>query len=96
MISKHNINNKKVGVFKNGIVLRNVKKVNNQKSNILKNKLKIQDKIIISYIGTHGLAHGLRFILRSIQKVKNKNIIFIFIGDGAEKENLLNFLKVKN
>ena len=99
LISKHNINNKKVGVFKNGIVLRNVKKVNNQKSNILKNKLKIQDKIIISYIGTHGLAHGLRFILRSIQKVKNKNIIFIFIGDGAEKENLLKFskkLKIKN
>ena len=47
----------------------------------------------------HGLAHGLRFILRSIQKVKNKNIIFIFIGDGAEKGNLLKFskkLKIKN
>ena len=99
LINQHNIDENKIGIFKNGI---NIEMINKQKSiNVydLKQKLGLKNKIVISYIGTHGLAHALTFILNSIQKINNPKIHFLFIGDGAEKNNLVEFsklLKVKN
>ena len=59
----------------------------------LKESLGLKNKIVISYLGTHGLAHGLKFILESISKISNPDIHFLFIGDGAEKENLIKYSK---
>ena len=59
----------------------------------LKASLGLQNKTIISYIGTHGLAHGLKFILESISKISNPRLHFLFIGDGAEKEKLIEYSK---
>jgi hypothetical protein len=56
----------------------------------------LEGKFIVGYIGTHGMAHGLDFILNSIQKVKDKNIHFLFIGDGSEKVELLKLAKKIN
>ena len=47
-------------------------------------------------MGTHGLAHGLEFILKSISEISNPEIHFLFIGDGAEKQNLINYSKKLN
>ena len=55
----------------------------------LQEKLGLKDKFVISYIGTHGMAHGLDFIIKSISKITDKDIHFLFIGDGAEKENIV-------
>ena len=37
------------------------------------------------------MAHGLDFILESIKglEVKHPELLFLFVGDGAEKENLI-------
>ena len=59
----------------------------------LKESLGLKNKIIISYLGTHGLAHGLKFILESISKISNPDLHFLFIGDGAEKQNLIKYSK---
>ena len=48
---------------------------------------------MISFLGTHGLAHGLRFILDSISKIKDTKYHFLFVGDGSEKQNLLEYSK---
>lgn len=45
-------------------------------------------KIVVGYIGTHGLAHGLDFVVRAATKVTDDRVHFIFVGDGAERENL--------
>jgi len=52
-------------------------------------KLGLSDKFIVGYIGTHGLAHSLDFIVRSIAKVDDKNIHFLFVGDGAMKQKIM-------
>ena len=99
LINQHNIEEDKIGVFKNGINLKLIKRFSTKDVDDLKQKLGLTDKIIISYIGTHGFAHALDFILSSIQKIKNSNIHFLFIGDGAEKKKLLAFsksLKINN
>ena len=59
--------------------------------NILK-QLGLQGKFIVGYIGTHGMAHKLDFILNSIIDLDD-NIRFLFIGDGAEKKKLLELNK---
>lgn len=99
LINQHNIEEDKIGVFKNGINLKLIKRLSTNDVDNLRQKLGLTDKIIISYIGTHGLAHALDFILSSIQKIKNSKIHFLFIGDGAEKKKLIAFsksLKVNN
>lgn len=70
-----------------------------EKNQELLKSLGLENKFIIGYIGTHGMAHSLDFIVTSISKIEDKDIHFLFIGDGAMKEKVLeiaNDLKIKN
>jgi len=59
----------------------------------LLNSLGLKDKFIIGYIGTHGMAQGLEFIIDSIQNLEDKNIHFLFVGTGAKKEATVKLVK---
>ena len=61
------------------------------KDQLLLNELGLNGKIIVGYIGTHGMAHKLDFILSSALELKNlyPQYHFLFIGSGAERSNLL-------
>lgn len=52
--------------------------------------LGLEGKFVVSYIGTIGMAHGLGTVLQVAAKVcdENSSIVFVLIGEGAEKENL--------
>ena len=56
----------------------------------IRNKLGLEGKFVIGYIGTHGLAHSLDFIIKSIADYKTNFIHFLFVGDGSEKSSLVN------
>lgn len=81
----------KIVLHTNGVDLENFQP--KEKNNSLLNKLGLKDKIIVSYIGTLGMAHSLDFIIRAAKKVKNPEIHFLFVGGGAEKENLIELKK---
>lgn len=60
------------------------------KDNGLIQKLGLEDKKIIGYIGTHGMAHKLDFILDCAHNMSGKNNYhFLLIGSGAERDNLV-------
>ena len=62
-------------------------------------RFNLNDKFIIGYIGTHGMAHSLDFIVSSIANIKDESIHFLFIGDGAMKQKIVelaNSLALKN
>jgi len=60
----------------------------------LKEQLNLQGKHVIGYIGTHGLAHKLDFILRCAKEMDgNSDFHFLFIGNGAAKDDLLKLKK---
>lgn len=59
------------------------------KDQLLLDHLNLNGKFIIGYIGTHGLAHSLDFIVRSIAKIADPDIHFLFIGDGAMKSTVV-------
>ena len=56
----------------------------------LLNQLGLKDKFIVGYIGTHGMAHSLDFIITTISKIKDEKFHFLFVGDGAVKEKIVN------
>tara|TARA_B100001057_G_C22855061_1_gene952381 strand:- start:34 stop:1251 length:1218 start_codon:yes stop_codon:yes gene_type:complete len=91
-IYSHNINSKKIGVFTNGVDRSSIS-FNHHKINKIKDDLDLNGKIIITYIGTIGMAHGLKFIVETIIKMNNSSIVFVFVGDGSEKEILVKKVK---
>jgi len=46
-------------------------------------------RILALYAGTHGMAHSLGTIMEAAERLKDEPIDFLMIGDGAEKETLL-------
>ena len=67
-----------------------------EKDSQILNSLGLKDKFIVGYIGTHGMAHGLEFIIESIKDLEDKNIHFLFIGTGAKKEATVALAKKLN
>lgn len=69
------------------------------KDHDLLSALKLDGKFVIGYIGTHGLAHGLDFIIRAAAKIDHPSVHFLFIGAGAAKADavrLASDLKLSN
>lgn len=52
-------------------------------------RLGLKDKFVVGYIGTHGMAHSLDFIVRSLSQIEDGSIHFLFIGDGAMKKSVV-------
>jgi len=49
-----------------------------------------KDQFVVGYIGTHGMAHRLETVLEAADMLRDhSDIKFLFVGDGAEKRNLV-------
>lgn len=60
------------------------------KDNRLITQLGLEGKTIIGYIGTIGMAHRLDFIIECAKKLEDyPKYHFLFMGNGAEKKNLV-------
>jgi glycosyltransferase involved in cell wall biosynthesis len=67
-----------------------------EKDEKLLDELGLRDKFVVGYIGTHGMAHSLDFIVESLAKIDDPDIHFLFIGDGAMKERIVEMAKERN
>lgn len=82
------IEESKIYVVKNGVNKELFTPIPKDKELI--NKLGLQGKKVIGYIGTHGMAHKLDFIINCAKHLEGKtNYHFLFLGNGAERENLV-------
>ncbi len=52
--------------------------------------LKERGKVLIGYIGSHGIANALDTILDAAQLLRDESIEFMLVGDGPEKSRLMN------
>jgi len=56
----------------------------------LRAQLGLQGKFVVSYVGTHGMAHGLETVLEAAVRLReHPQIAFLLVGDGAERRRLL-------
>ena len=56
----------------------------------LRRQLCAEGKFLICYVGTMGMAHGLETLLAAAAQLQqeNSNVLFLLIGEGAEKERI--------
>jgi len=53
-------------------------------------------KIVVLYIGTMGLSQGLETILQVAENMKdNPDVLFVFVGAGADREHLISLAEQK-
>lgn len=96
ILTKRGVDPQKISVIKNGVDLNLFSK--KQKPEITKEQYGYSGKQIVSYIGTFGLSHALNITL-DVAKILQKdfpNILFLLVGEGAEKENLIKKAKNEN
>lgn len=57
----------------------------------LRSQLNLNDKFIVSYIGTLGMAHGLETVIAAAERLQasHPEVLFLLIGEGAERERIV-------
>lgn len=86
-LSSRGIDADKIDIVTNGANLELF--IPRPKNHDILTSLGLENKFIFGYIGTHGLAHGLEFIIESIKEIKDERIHFLFIGTGAKKTTVV-------
>jgi glycosyltransferase involved in cell wall biosynthesis len=63
-----------------------------------KNENNLENKFIVLYVGAHGLANNLIQIIEAAEKTQftDPEILYLLIGDGMEKKQLINKSQEKN
>lgn len=78
----------KIAVVKNGVDLDQYTPLDGVNS--LAEDLGVRGKFVVSYFGTHGMAHHLETIFHAARRLSHsKNIVFLMVGDGAERQALV-------
>jgi glycosyltransferase involved in cell wall biosynthesis len=87
-IMKRGVGAERISVITNGADFE--KFVPLPKENSIRQEYKLDGKFVVSYIGTHGMAHSLDTVLKAADCIRDeKNIVFLLVGDGAERERLM-------
>jgi len=82
------IDAEKIEVITNGVDINFFK--NKFQNKELLEKYNLEDKFIVEYIGAHGLSQALDKIIYAAEKLKEyEDIHFVFVGEGAEKEKIM-------
>jgi glycosyltransferase involved in cell wall biosynthesis len=60
-----------------------------QKQNDVRREYGWGDRLVLLYVGTHGMAHALHVVLEAAQAFRDDGSkLFVFVGEGARKEHL--------
>lgn len=64
----------------------------------LRQELHAENKFVVSYIGTLGLAHGLETLIAAAERLQQlaPEVVFVVIGDGAERQRIIELAQSKN
>jgi len=59
--------------------------------------VRLKNKFIVSYVGTIGYSHGAELVLKAADAFKKgfPDIVFLFVGDGSDKERLMKIKEEK-
>lgn len=89
-LEQRGIEGEKIAVVTNGVDLSRF--APRKRDFELSRRLKLEQRFVAGYIGTHGLAHGLDTLLDAAAKLQRQatgaKVTFLFVGDGAEKKSL--------
>jgi glycosyltransferase involved in cell wall biosynthesis len=84
-LSRRGIDSAKIDVVTNGVLTENFP-ARTQDAEMVE-RLGLAGRFVVGYLGTHGMAHNLDFILDCAPAAPPK-VHFLFIGGGARKQHL--------
>ena len=79
----------KLSIVTNGVDLKQFQEVPPNEN--FRQRLGLEGKLVCSYIGTIGMAHGLDVVVRAAKQLKEQgrdDIAFCLVGDGAKRQEL--------
>lgn len=84
------INEDKIEVITNGADDRFIALPSNEEIEQLRDSYNLKNKFVVLYAGTHGMSHALEKIIDAADLLKGyEDITFLFVGEGAEKKNII-------
>jgi glycosyltransferase involved in cell wall biosynthesis len=86
VLIRRGIDARKIHVVTNGVDVSQF--TPRPKDTELTRALGLEGKFVAGYIGTHGMAHALETLLEAADRLRDSNIVFLFLGDGARKQVL--------
>lgn len=83
----------KVYVVENGVDTEQFKPI--EKANEVIEKYNLENKTVVSFIGSFFKFEGLELLLKSVPEIikRNKDVVFLIVGSGVENDNLRNLAK---
>ena len=94
-IVSRGIDKQKTNTIKNGVNLNNY--YYREKNSKLIEELNLAGKFVVLYIGSHGISHSLCKIIDAAKRLEDiGQVHFLFVGEGAEKEKVVNYCKSLN
>ncbi len=88
LLAKKGIPQSKIALVPNGANMNLFQRSSDGLS--IRKKLGKPHDFLVGYIGTHGMAHRLDTVLEAAEILRsNPSITFLFVGDGAEKSELM-------
>lgn len=90
LIRRWRVPAEKIAVVENGVETDLFSPAAADARDALRERLGLQSKFLVAYIGTLGNAHGLETLLEAAAKLlrQNPKIVFLLIGEGAEKDRI--------
>ncbi len=87
ILTRRGVPREKIVVMPNGVDLEEFSGKVNTKA--IRDRHNLNGEFLVSYIGTHGMAHRLSTVIDAASQLKsNSRIKFLMVGDGAEKRRL--------
>lgn len=84
-LSDRGVDASKIEVVLNGVDLTSYQPLEEKDSELLE-KFNLREKFVVGYVGTHGMAHALEYLVEAAEHLRdNKDIVFMFAGGGAAK-----------
>ncbi len=95
LINNWRVPGEKISIVQNGV---ETKLFSPGDSRPLRRSLNVEGKFVVSYIGTLGLAHGLQTVIAAAENFQNTepNVLFLLVGEGADRERILELARSKN
>jgi colanic acid biosynthesis glycosyl transferase WcaI len=90
LIRRWRVPAEKISIVENGVETDLFSPQSEQANAALRQKLGVKGRFLVCYVGTLGMAHGLETLLDAAARLRrdNPDVMFVVIGEGAEKERI--------
>jgi len=94
LLSNWSIPPDKISVVENGVDT-DLFRPRADEARTIRSQMQWEDKFVVAYIGTMGMAQGLEGLIETAARVQScsPGIMFLFLGEGAEKERITGLVR---